>query len=70
MTIGNKRLGKDVFVMEFTELRLSNTNTVTSRVGQLKAPLIAISLCSLWLNIKENFNSVPVLPKVKTRFLL
>ena len=56
--------------MEFLELRLSNTNAVTNRVGQSKAPLIAISLCMLWFKIKEDFNSVPVLPKVKIRLLL
>ena len=29
---GNKRLGKDFFV-EFLELRLSNANVLTSRIG-------------------------------------
>ena len=36
-----ERLGKGFFV-EFLELRLSNTNVVTSRIGQLKAPIVAI----------------------------
>ena len=53
----NKRPGKDFFV-ELLELRLSNTNVVTSRIGQLKTPLVAISLCRFWFNIKEDFNLV------------
>ena len=35
--------------MEFFELSLSNTNVVTCGIGQLKGPLVAISLCKLWL---------------------
>ena len=51
-------IGKHFFV-ELLELRLSYSNVVTSQIGQLNAPLVVILLCMLWLNIKEDFNTVP-----------
>ena len=54
----SKKPGNDFFV-ELLDLRLCITNVTTNRIGQLKVPLVVISLCLLWFNIKEDFNSVP-----------
>ena len=49
--------------MELLELRLSNTNVVTSWIGQLKTCCNFLMQAKLWFNIKEVFQAV-VLPKV------
>ena len=59
-----KRLSKDFFV-EFLELRLSYTNVVTSRIFQLKAPRVAMSLGSGSTSKKISIQFIAVvLPKV------